>query len=340
MMNLQKMIKMNEDDEEEITDNTEVITGKIPNIGKPIKGQNIDGGLYEDYLEKKGIGQATIDMYRSVIIEFLSKSPDLENIDDYNKFLLEHTYKKRSYYYYFAMVNFLRYKIKDKALRGMIIRNLIKPKNDDPIRNNVYLTPIKREKVIEDLSEEKHRIIAKIQNQTAARVGDILKLKRGGISYENVDGKAVMKIEFIGKRNKRSIKWVFDPVFQDEIISFIDNNFIDSIYYFVNMSGNQKYVRNNTTEYARIRSTYHHYLYDLKMALAKNNIDPTKWATHDFRRNVSRDIWDDDILGKDVQVLQEYLAHDQVSTTLRYLKHSGFSNKDVSKRLAMKSGKI
>lgn len=305
-----------------------------------MKASNIDAGLFEDHLSKKGLAQGTINIYRDVVIEFISKNPELESIDDYNNFLLEHTIKKRSGYYYFALRAFVKYKIQDLSLRNMIIKNLIKPKIEDPKRNTIYLTNIKREKVINDMENWRHRIMAKIQNQTAARIGDVLKLRRGSISFENVDGKAVMKIEFIGKRNKKAIKWIFDEVLQNEIMEYIDENYLDEDYYFLDMRGVENRIFRNTTEYGRIRSSYHTYLYDLKKALAKNNVDYTQWATHDFRRNVSRDIWNDEVLGKDVQLLQEYLTHQNPSTTLRYIKNSGMNNKDVSKRLAIKSGKI
>lgn len=305
---------------------------------KKMKPNSVDAVLFEEYLDKKGLNVSSIALYRSVITEFIIRDPELEKIDDYNNFLLEHTYKKRSNYYYFAIRSFVKYKIQDLSLKNMIIKNLIKPKIEDPRRNNLYLTNIKREKVINDLESWKHRIIAKIQNQTAARVGDVLKLKRGSIAFENVDGEAVMKLEFIGKRNKKSIKWIFDKSLQNEIMEFIDENYLDEEYYFVEFTG--KGLHRNTSELNRIRGVYHAYLYDLKKALYKNKVDYTQWSTHDFRRNVSREIWDDPELGKDVQLLQQYLAHQNASTTLRYLRHSGMSNKEVSKRIAMKTGKI
>ena len=295
-----------------------------------------DAGLFRDHLVKKGLRESSIELYSDVLEEFLSEYTDVDNLDDYNNFLKDHAYNKRSYYYYYAIKNFIKWKINDIGLRNIIIKNLLQPKNEEPIKNSIYLSPIKRDEVIKNIENERHALIFKIQNVTGARIGDILKLKRGSISYENYNGTIAMKIDIIGKRGKRNVKWIFEKKLQDEISDFIRDHYLDDYYYFLDFSKAHK----NSSELIVMRTNYNWAWQDLKIACYKAGVNPLDWSTHDFRRSISRDIWNDKDIGKDPQLLQQFLGHARVETTLRYIKNSGYSNQEVSFRLAKKDGKI
>jgi len=297
-----------------------------------MKAQLTDPGMFNEHLRRKGLRESSINLYSDVVTLFLTKYDIVDDLNLYNDFLIEHAYKKRSYYFYHAIRAFIKWKIEDQSVKTTLLKNLVKPKNDDPEQDRVYLSHEQREKVIESLENEKHRLIAKLQEQTGARIGDVLRLKRGSISYENYEGKLAMKIAFIGKRGRKSNKWIFDKKLQEDIMAFIKEHYLNDDYYFIDFSK----AWNRSSEYTIIRTNYNWYWQDLKKALDKCHIDKDRWATHDFRRSISRDIWDDEKMGKDVQLLQNYLGHKNTSTTLRYLKHSGLSNRDVSKRLAEK----
>lgn len=303
---------------------------------EPIKCSIIDAGFFSEYLKKKGLSDATIGIYVDVAESFIMETSDFESLDSYNNFLKKHIYDKKSNYYYFAIRSFIKYKILDNSLRLMLTRNLLKPKNTEPTKTTVYMTPTRREKVISMISSVKHQIIAKIQMQTGARVGDVLKLKHGSITYEGFNGALAMKIDFIGKRDKKVTKWIFDKNLQKEITDFIRDHALGDTYYFLDFE--RSYIR--TTLNGVIRSNYKWYWEDLKNALIKCGFDPKTWSTHDFRRSISRDVWDDKDIGRDIEILKNFLGHANVSTTLRYLKHSGVSNRDVARHIAIKNGKL
>jgi integrase len=295
-----------------------------------------DCGLFRDHLIKKGLKESSVELYADVLKEFLSEYTDVDNLDDYNNFLKEHAYDKRSYYYFYAIKNFIKWKLNDIGLKNIILKNLLQPKNEEPIKSSIYLSPKKRDEVISKLENDRHRIIFKIQNATGARIGDILRLRRGSISYENYNGKLAMKIDIIGKRGKRNVKWIFDKPLQDEISDFIKDHYLDDYYYFVDFSKSFK----KSSELRVIQTNYVWAWQDLKIACYNAGVNPLDWSTHDFRRSISRDIWNDESIGKDPQLLQQFLGHARVETTLRYIKNSGYSNQEVAFRLAKKDGKI
>ena len=294
----------------------------------------MDGALYSNDLNKRGLRESTKELYSDVANEFLLTDPDLNNLDDYNVFLKKHIYDKKSYYYFFAMRDFIKWKITDTGLKNILLKNLLRPKFDEPENKTVYLSLEKRRMIIEGLEEEKHQVIAKIQLYTGARIGDIFKLKRGSIAFENYEGKVALKITFLAKRGRRVVKWIFDKKLQEEIMQFIEDYYLDDYYYFTDFSKAHK----GSSENIVMRSNYIWYWLDLKKSLDKMGIDKSTWSTHDFRRTIARDIWGDPKMGKDLELLKNFLGHQNVSTTLRYLSHSGLSNMEVSKGINEKYG--
>lgn len=288
-----------------------------------------DPSIYQIYLETKKLTEGTIELYVGVITCFILRNPDLKEINSYNNFLLEKTVKGRSGYCHYAMRHYVKWKIQDPALRNKILEGLITPKESDPIYHTNYLTPGRREKIIENIKHEKHRIVASLQYKTGARVGDILKLKRGAITYENYNGKVVMRIDIIGKRGVRNPKWIFDQILQEDIIDYISTHRFDEEYYFLDFSRSRTIVSDNRV----FKSNYIRYNRDLKRALIKIGLDKSSFATHDWRRCIARDVYTHKDIGKDVQLLQEFLGHKSADTTMKYLRHSGLTTIQISERL-------
>jgi integrase len=295
-----------------------------------------DSGEFYTYLLDR-MSASTAKLYCSVINEFALTEPDLQSIDPYNVFLLNHAYKKRSYYYYYAILSFIRFKIEDMGLKNSLIKNLIRPKYDPPIKNTVYITPKKREQVIEKIQNPLYKMIFKLQYNTGARFSDIIRIKRGAITYETFQEKVGMKLNIIGKGGKRVAKWIFDKKLQTEIIDFIRENHYDDEYYFLDFSVCKRKAR--LDEWQACRTNYHWAWIELKKALYECGVDPKQWSTHDFRRNSAADVWTDEIIGKDIKVLKSHLGHSRVDTTLRYIDNMGLDNKNVALRMAQKSGK-
>lgn len=290
-----------------------------------------DSGFFEKYLNSKKLSESSIELYSNVITKFILGNPDLTDINSYNNFLLKKAIKKRSNYCYYALKYYIKWKITDVSLRNRILENMIIPEKKDPVYSSSYLTPGRREKIISMIKSEKHQIIASLQNATGARAGDIIKIKRGNITYEAYKDKVVMKIDIIGKRGKRNPKFIFDTKLQDRILNFIEEHNFDLEYYFVDF--NPKKDKELTMNQI-FKANYIKYWRDLKKALEKIGLDRKVFSTHDWRRCVARDIYTDKELGNDVQILQQFLGHARADTTLKYLRTSGLSTIQVSEKLS------
>ena len=292
----------------------------------------MDPSLFEEWLkEKKSISDSTIHCYKHSIERFLSENPNLENLEDYNNFLIKLTIKKRCPHYYSVLKGFIEFKITDSNLKKKLIDGLIHPtERNDIVRERKHLTENKIFDVINQLEEEKHRIIALIQSLTGVRVGDIMKLKRGGIVSEIYNNKEVTRLNLIGKRKKRNVIYIHDFVAQTLIWDYVLTHHGHNDYYFLNLGKVMHRPGQMDNEDGLMRMNYLWFWADLKQALQTVGIDKNDFATHDFRRCFARRAWEK---YKDIHVLQSLLNHSDPKVTLRYLDQSGLQNIDYHKEM-------
>lgn len=282
---------------------------------------------YEEYLKAKGLSESTIGKYSEIIKSFLASNPDITKIDSYNEYIFEHGIKKRRPYLHNVMRLYIKFKFEKDPRSSSLLRNLLKPKQEDPKRVVHNLDDETRDTIISLLKNYKHRLIAKIQNATGVRAGDIIRLKRGSIIYEvdETHNIPVMRIDFVGKGKKQFSKWIYDENTQIQIELFIKSNLLDSEYYFL-----ERGFRKCSLHMHQFIN-YKEYWKDLKQALEMAGVTYKDWATHDFRRSFARTVWNQ---AKDPVLLKEMLNHKQFDTTLRYLRGSGLQTKDVYYDLA------
>jgi hypothetical protein len=216
-----------------------------------------------------------------------------------------------------------------------MVRLLLKPsRNDDVKRMRKYLDDETKSQVIKLIKDYKHRIIARIQDVTGVRAGDVIRLKRGSISYEPYnDEVVVMRIDFVSKGGKHIVKWIFDESLQTQIDLFIKNNILDNEYYFLERERSNK----GSSLITLYRTNYHNYWLDLKQAMDTLGIGYKDWASHDFRRQFARRVWNKT---KDPVILKDVMDHSRFETTLRYLKNSGLQTKDVYYEMNNEKNKI
>lgn len=294
----------------------------------------MDLPLYRDYLkEKRMVAESTIQVYTDAVSMFLAGNPDLDAIEDYNNFIIKTAIKKRCYHFYYAIKNFIEYKIEDNSLKNKLLDNMIKPEmRQDIIQERRYLTEDDILSVINSLQEEKHQVIALIQTLTGVRVGDILRLKRDNIMPEEYKLKPVLRMNIIGKGKKRNVVYIHDEVAQQIILDYITNNYNFNDYYFITLGKMRGRKGNVDSEFKLIKMNYAWFWSDLKEALQKNMIKREDFATHDFRRCFARRAW---TKWKDIHVLQSLLNHSNPAVTLRYLTQSGLKNIDYSYEMQM-----
>lgn len=289
---------------------------------------SFEPSLFEQWLrEKRDVKESTMYLYVLAVTKFISEYDDLENLDNYNKFLIKHSIRKKIYHYYAALKRFIEYKITDISLRHKMTEGLIKIEQNQNKRERKYLEEKEIISIINNLAKTKHQIIAIIQETTGVRAGDVIKIKRGNIIPEIYEGTNVLKIIIYGKGDKQNVIYIHDNNIQTIIIEYIIKNFIDEEYYFMEK---RKGKYNDFLEERTYLRNYKLYYKDTKYAIQKAGYNLEDFSTHDYRRCFARRVW---TKYKDLHVLQELLNHANPSTTMIYLKTSGLKNIDYHKEM-------
>lgn len=293
---------------------------------------NLDLIEFKEFLIRKQLNEDSIYQYIKSLQRFLVKNPDIYDINSYNNFIIEECINKRKSLVYSVIIAYIKFKINDSAIRNKLLENIIRPKiRLDIKRERQYLNEEKIFKVINSLEQLKHKVIALIMHLTGVRIGDIMKLKDGKIFFEEEDNKSIIRLAITGKRGKRNVPYIYDEVAQQIILNYLQNYPSETGYYFLELGKFKNRTGSSDDVYKLYKMNYHWCWEDLKQALSANSINRDEWALHDFRRCFARRAYIK--FDKDIQVLRSLLNHSNVSTTLRYLEHSGLTNMDYYKEL-------
>lgn len=293
-----------------------------------MKASDFDVALFRNYLkEKKNLADSSVHYYVQGASRFLKRDPNLESLESYNTFIIDKGIRKRSGQYYSILKAFIEYKISDGNLRNKLLDGLIRPPERRDIKvERKFLNEDKILDVINNMTNEKHRIVALIQSLTGVRAGDVLRLGRGNIQSEKYENKqASLRLVLLGKGSKRNVVYLHDRVAISLLLTWIQNNYLHDEYYFlgtINRWGKEMQHRDFFQLY---NYNYKQYWMDLKQALNKSGIAPQDFATHDMRRCFARRVWEK---YKDIHVLQSMLNHSDPKVTLKYLEQSGLKNVD------------
>jgi integrase len=298
-----------------------------------LKAGILDSALFKHYLvEKTMLSEGSIEIYAGVLNTFLKTNPDIDILESYNNFIIQHSIKKRSTHMYAALKLFIQYKIPEGKLKNEMLEGLIVP----PLPRNIkmerkYLSEDQILDVINNIKEKKHKVIALIQTLTGVRAGDILRLKRDNIMPEEYRGQMVLRVNITGKGGKRNVIFIHDEVAQQIILDYITTTVNHEDYYFLEFpTYRDMKPEKRGNEFHLMRLNYIDYWADLKQALNMNGLDMKDFSTHDFRRCFARRVWE---RYKDVQILQKLLNHENPAVTLKYLQQSGLQNVDLFKEL-------
>ena len=282
---------------------------------------------FENYLSNKTkLLKSTKKIYVWCIKFYLNNNFNLESIEDYNSVIIDHAIKKRSNVFYSAFKLFIKFHIENKSQKNKMIKALLKPKENAPLRHRKFLNFNERKRIINALNSKKHRIIAKIQFYTGCRIREILQLQKGDIIYDDYNGCECMIINITQKGGQKTPVWILNKELEDEIDMYTLSKWIDWKYYFVERDK----CFGDSDETTLIQTNYVWYWKDLKSAVKSCGYDYKDWSTHDFRRCVGGDVW---AATKDPLAVQRILRHVRFETTQRYLKNSGLQNKEILSKL-------
>jgi len=299
-----------------------------------LRANLLDVGLFENWLrDKKDLAESSIYVYTRGVERFLATNPKLDVVDDYNHFLIKATIKKRCTHYYSIIKAFIEYKIPDANTRSRIMLNLVRPKERrDIVRERKHLTEDEIYGVINYLKSDKHKVIAVVQALTGVRAGDILRMREGSILDEELNNMPVLRLNILGKGNKRNVVYLFDEIAIAMVKEHVEEVPSLNGYHFLSL-GHVKNREGNIDDITLLtKMNYQWYWHDLKQALQKAGVDKDDFSTHDFRRCFARRVWEK---FKDVHKLQKALNHSDPKVTMRYLEQSGLQVADIHYEMQM-----
>ena len=287
---------------------------------------------FKDWLGTRiGISELSCICYVKYVSLFLRETSSIRDPEEYNRFLVNHTVKKRSNVCKFALKKYVEFKFRDKSskrLKDSLIDAMryVRHKAKTPLRTPKVLSDADIKKIMKNLNVEKHRVVAEIQFALGVRAGDVLRVEVGDVDYELYKGKSVMAIVFRGKGDKRYKMWVFDENLQKKIEKYVAGSYVpNSTHLFLDVDELDKHKSVRAYQLA-----YHRYSNDLKQAVFRSGVGTRSWNTHDFRRNIARKLWEK---YHDIMIVKEFLHHDTIVTTSLYLRGMGLEVQDVQESL-------
>ena len=282
---------------------------------------------FEIYLSRK-LKASSVDVYMIGIKRFVKDGKKINEPQDYIDFIIEHTINKKSSYYYDVLMKFVNWINIRNDLKKLIISTmkLNGKKYPDVTKKTIIMAKRQRMLIIDNLSSYKHQIIGLIQEETGVRAGDVLRLKRGDITYTSDEGDLAMKFSFTQKGDKKKNVMIFNQDAIKKIQQFIRTKFLHKDYYFLE----DKYIRDKNNLLALQKRNYMLYWKDLRKVCERFGYNPSQFTSHDIRRNFAVEMLG--VVDNNVAELQKVMGHKDINTTIRYLRHSALETKDYMKK--------
>jgi len=297
--------------------------------------------LFENYLkESTSLRGSTIKNYMDVIIRFLRSEPDINSIESYRNFFIDNTIKKNGYFHYYAFKKYIEYQIKDTNIKNKLLTEIkkLKIKLGDRTKTSINLTEEQMDIVVSKLSRDKHKLIARIQKECGLRSSDIFWLKDENIYFEkNEKGEDIIRLFFESKGGKHSTAFIYNKNLQSDFKKYVKDmevipnsfgirkNYIPYLFMRCLKKRRSKNLLDPTDMFSMMRIHYHEYWMDLRMAINQcqsliPGITMNNWSTHDWRRKFANKFYKKS--NYNIYGLQQALRHQDINTTIRYLKQS------------------
>lgn len=234
----------------------------------------------------------SISLYERTLRRFLDIYPDAR-VDDINAFVSESFRDKRSVYVKYAFKYFLEFQGRKKDY-PKIVQVRTKPR----VKKGIYISSGEIWKIINNIRDEKYRMVAIIQHLTGARPHDVLSI-----------GRMDLMIDRRGAWLKMGVKG------DKEDVKPIPDNHIKQIVAFFKVADEYPFLRGHSKDFViLVNNNYQYYYTALKEAAARAG--HPAFNPHDFRRNFGNDVFRKT---SNIVAVKDMLGHSRVETTMSYL---------------------
>lgn len=258
---------------------------------------------YVKSLELQQLQQSSINSYKKAIHELLTEYGDIPTIEQINDFIIRKCHKRQAWVKY-AIKHYLKH-----VGRESDYKLLTKAKVRKPIKQRNFLTRDEMEVIVENMKNEKYKLVATIQKSTGARAAEILsfdKYRTKKYTYKDKDNKEVqaIKITIKGKGDKPGNIFLSISLW-DKLQPYYSKC---RRYPFLADAEPIPYL----SFWKVVENEYKKYWECLREAGKEMNMDI---GTHDLRRSFAQIIREST---NDIFKVMNTLRHSNIKTTLRY----------------------
>ncbi len=200
--------------------------------------------LFKLWMDKRNLAERSKILYASVIKRFLTTRPDVNDPESYLNFLIETAVKKRMYQNKAAILKYLDFAIEDKTLKSTIVKLIndrgISQREPEKYANKTPLSEEEVSLVLNNLKDEKHKIMTLIMIETGLRIGDILNIKKDFMVMDKFDVYSGLKITTTAKGGKQRLIWMFNLEIAKIVLDFVNTKQTKTDFIFVD------FVRSHT----------------------------------------------------------------------------------------------
>jgi integrase len=268
---------------------------------------------FQTYLSQKtDISDSTANGYKAAVSLFIKKYPE-PTMDNVNEFLRLNYKRKRNYPYRYALRHYFISLGREKEFENGIIKIKRKRMKKEP---GVYLEKTRLLSVINNIEEEKLRLVAFMQMYSGCRSYEILKLQWKHIRTD----KAIHVMET--KSKKLRVVRVPDSIL-NKVLEMKPQNAKKDDFIFWDSK-------------IKERSLYRRYLYKLHKAAGIVLGEGMRMGTHDFRRNFARAAHE--FYKKDLVKVKDAMGHSDISQTMTYIGEIAADKKKLAEGIYGEEG--
>ena len=243
---------------------------------------------------------SSVKTYMKIIAELVNKYGIDPSIDQLNEFIKYKCIKRQASVVQAAIKYYVKFRWRNWAkIESQLVRAKVRP----IMKKRNFLTKSQAIDVINCINNQEHKLIAKIQYFTGARVSEVISIKKVHMIHER-EYKRV-RINVTGKGDKINPIYITDDILIDlrELILrqgpylFLKDNILS-----------EEELRTKTVTY------YKRYYESVKEAGRECNLDV---STHDWRRSFAQSLKDAKV---EIYDIKKALRHERYETTERYFK--------------------
>ncbi len=255
---------------------------------------------------------SSVNTYIKIITELTNKYGIDPKINELNQFIAYKSKKRQGSVVQAALKHYIKFRWRNWP---NIEQQLVKSKQRPIARKKNFLTKQQSLDIIGAIGNEEHKLIAKIQYFTGARVSEVISITKDNMDHER-EYKRV-RIDIIGKGDKPNPIYLTDNILLDEGMQPLIHR--DSKYLFLK---NHKILLSPEILLKKVETYYKRYNESLKEAAEECGVH--NMSTHDWRRSFAQSLRDmKDNKGKEifnVYDIKKALRHERMETTERYFE--------------------